>query len=90
MLAALLLWSLPWCFYLLSWGLFKYLPSVFRRSFYALNGVLLLLGTGLSVYFAGYSGDQGGIAAAFIVLLMLVAELLAICLAAHIAWKNKR
>jgi hypothetical protein len=41
------------------------LGSTLRRVYLILGGIVVLIGSGTSFYFAFYAGDQGGIAAYF-------------------------
>ena len=53
----------------------KLLPG-FCRWYRILGAVLVFGGSGVSVYFAAYTGDQGGIAAFYFQLLVIVIYLL--------------
>ncbi len=65
-----------------------------RRSYLVFGGIIVFIGSGVSIYFASYTGDQGGIAAYFFqsgviaVYLLLLAVVLGIDFAARVKDKQ--
>jgi len=61
----LLLLLLPAVVFLLTIPVSRRLQPALCRWYRVLGGVVFFAGSGVAVYFAGYSGDQGGISALF-------------------------
>ena len=49
------------------------LLPVLRKAYRLLGGIVVFLGSGVSYYFAAYTGDQGGIAAYFFQMAVIAA-----------------
>ena len=72
----LLLLVLPIAVYGGTFFLAKKLSLEWCRWYRIIGALLVFGGSGVSVYFAGYSGDQGGIAAFYFQLLVMASYLL--------------
>ena len=67
-----------------------------RRFYLIFGGIVVLIGSGTSLYFASYTGDQGGIAAYFfqlaviLVYLLLLFSVVAISLVVKVRSKRRK
>jgi uncharacterized membrane protein YvlD (DUF360 family) len=57
-----------------------------RKVYLAVGGLLVFLGSGTSLYFAMYTGDQGGIAAYFFQISVIAAYIVFSIVLAIINW----
>ena len=57
---------IPIAVFVLSIPLSKRLTSTLRKFYLVVGGIVVFIGSGIAVYFAAYTGDQGGIAAYFV------------------------
>lgn len=64
----------------------KWLRSPLRKLYLILGGMIVVAGSGTSLYLAMYSGDQGGIAAYFFQIAVISMYLLFSCVLALINW----
>jgi hypothetical protein len=71
-LIGLLLLFLPMVFYLVSIPFTRKLKPGLRKLYLIAGGIIVFAGSACSVYFAGYTGDQGGIAAFYFQLLVIL------------------
>jgi len=53
----------PCAVYVSTIPLSRQLKPGLRKTYRVIGGIVVFLGGGVSIYFASYSGDQGGIAA---------------------------
>lgn len=56
---------IPPTLFILTVPLSGRLTSALRKVYLGLGGIVVFIGSGISFYFASYTGDQGGIAAYF-------------------------
>lgn len=61
----LLMLVVPVIVFVLSIPISSRLTSGLRRFYLIFGGIIVFIGSGTSFYFASYAGDQGGIAAYF-------------------------
>ena len=73
MIIGLLMLLAPSVIYLATFPLSRKLKSGFRRWYRVVGGIIVLGGSATSYYFAAYTGDQGGIAAYFFQLAVILA-----------------
>lgn len=73
MLIGLLMLLAPTVIYLATFRLSRKLKPGFRRWYRVVGGVIVLGGSATSFYFAAYTGDQGGIAAYFFQMAVILA-----------------
>lgn len=73
MLIGLLMVLVPGAVFVLSIPLSRRLKPGLRKAYLALGGIVVFLGSGVSIYFASYTGDQGGIAAFYFQILVILA-----------------
>ena len=72
MLIGLLMILIPAAVFLFTLPLSKRLKPGLRKVYVVLGGIVVLLGSAVSVYFAAFTGDQGGIAAFYFQILVIV------------------
>lgn len=72
MLIGLLMIVVPVAIFLATISLSKRLKPVLRKAYLFLGGIVVFLGGGVSVYFASFTGDQGGIAAFYFQILVIL------------------
>lgn len=72
MLIGLLMILVPCAVFVLSLPLSKRLKPGLRKMYLVLGGIVVFLGGGVSIYFAAYTGDQGGIAAFYFQILVIL------------------
>lgn len=65
MLIGLFMILAPVAVYILTIPLSRRLKPGLRKAYLVIGGIVVFLGGGISIYFAMYAGDQGGIAAYF-------------------------
>ena len=65
MITGLLMILAPCVAFVLTLPLSNRLHPSLRTIYRFVGGIVVFLGSGVSIYFAAYSGDQGGIAAFF-------------------------
>lgn len=73
MLIGLLMILVPVVIYVLSIPLSRRLKPGLRKTYLVVGGMVVFLGGGISIYFASYTGDQGGIAAFYFQILVILA-----------------
>lgn len=90
----LLMLIVPIAVYVVSIPLSKRLTSALRKFYLVVGGIVVFIGGGIALYFALYSGDQGGIAAYFfqlgviLVYVLLLSTILALSLVTKIRQKR--
>jgi hypothetical protein len=72
MLLGLLMLLGPIVVFIISLPFSRRLKASLRKSYWVIGGLVVFCGSGTSVYFAAYSGDQGGIAAYFFQITVIV------------------
>jgi len=72
MLAGLLMLLAPCAVFVFSVPFSRRLRPRLRKTYQIVGGLLVFLGSGTSFYLASYSGDQGGIAAFFLQMAVIV------------------
>ena len=72
MLIGLLMILVPVVAYVLIIPLSRRLKPGLRKTYRVIAGIVVFLGGGISVYFASYTGDQGGIAAFYFQILVIL------------------
>ncbi len=75
-LVAVLMLFGPGVVYLATWTLSGRLRPGLRKTYRFLGAILVFPGSGISWYFAAYTGDQGGITAYFFQLAVILHYLL--------------
>ncbi|WP_417616079.1 hypothetical protein [Oceanisphaera sp.] len=90
MLIALLLLLAPVVFFLFSLPVSGRLRPSLRLIYRLLGGMLVFIGSAASLYFAAYSGDQGGITAFYlqIAVIMAYALLSLLVIIIHLLWPS--
>jgi len=73
MLIGLLMILVPCAVFVLTLPLSRRLKPGLRKAYLILGGIVVFLGGGVSIYFASYTGDQGGIAAFYFQILVILA-----------------
>ena len=73
MLIGLLMILVPAVVYVLTIPLSRRLKPGLRMTYRVIGGIVVFLGGGISIYFAAYTGDQGGIAAFYFQILVILA-----------------
>ncbi|MGI9271450.1 MAG: hypothetical protein ACR2QT_06725 [Woeseiaceae bacterium] len=71
MLIGLLMIVAPAAVFVLSIPLTSRFKPMLRKVYLIVAGVVVFLGSGVSIYLASYTGDQGGIAAYFFQILVI-------------------
>jgi len=72
MLIGLLMILVPCAVFVLTLPLSRRLKPGLRKAYLILGGIVVFLGGGVSIYFASYTGDQGGIAAFYFQILVIL------------------
>ena len=72
MLIGLLMILVPVVVYVITIPLSKRLNPGLRKTYRVIGGIVVFLGSGISIYFAAYTGDQGGIAAFYFQILVIL------------------
>ncbi len=72
MLIALLMVLAPGAVFILTLPFSGRLRPGLRKAYRILGGLIVFLGSGISFYFAWYSGDQGGIAAFYFQMMVIL------------------
>lgn len=72
MLIGLLMILVPVVVYVLTIPLSRQLKPGLRKTYRVIGGLVVFLGGGISIYFASYTGDQGGIAAFYFQILVIL------------------
>lgn len=72
MLIGLLMILVPCAIYVLSIPVSRRLKPGLRKAYRVIGGIVVFLGGGTSIYLASYTGDQGGIAAFFFQILVIL------------------
>jgi len=72
MLIGLLMILAPCAIFVLSLPLSKRLKPGLCKAYRILGGLVVFLGGGITFYLASYTGDQGGIAAFFFQIIMIL------------------
>jgi len=81
MFIGLLMWLLPMIIFIVTLPFFGWLKPKLRNWYRILAGTVVFIGSGISLYFAAYTGDQGGIAAFYFqALVILIYSVLSIVL----------
>jgi hypothetical protein len=62
----------PVVVYVITIPLSKRLNPGLRKTYRVIGGIVVFLGSGISIYFAAYTGDQGGIAAFYFQILVIL------------------
>lgn len=73
MLIGLLMLLAPTVIYVAIFPLSRKLKPGFRQWYRVVGGIIVLIGSATSYYFAAYTGDQGGIAAYFFQMAVILA-----------------
>lgn len=72
MLIGLLMILVPLVVYVITIPLSGRLNPGLRKTYRVIGGIVVFLGSGVSIYFAAYTGDQGGIAAFYFQILVIL------------------
>ncbi|MGB5719129.1 MAG: hypothetical protein WBM34_00420 [Woeseiaceae bacterium] len=72
MLIGLLMILVPVVVYVITIPLSRRLNPGLRKTYRVIGGIVVFLGSGISIYFASYTGDQGGIAAFYFQILVIL------------------
>ena len=72
MLIGLLMLLAPIIAFIISLPFSRRLKQSLRKLYRIFGGILVFLGSGVSLYLASYTGDQGGIAAYFFQMAVIV------------------
>lgn len=72
MIIGLLMLLTPAAIFVATWPLSARLKPTLRKVYRIVGGTAVLLGSATSIYFAAYTGDQGGIAAFFFQILVIL------------------
>lgn len=72
MFIGLLMILVPCAVFVLTLPLSRRLKPGLRKAYLLLGGIVVFLGGGVSVYLASYAGDQGGIAAFYFQILVIL------------------
>ena len=72
MLIGLLMILVPLVVYVITIPLSRRLNPGLRKTYRVIGGIVVFLGSGVSIYFAAYTGDQGGIAAFYFQILVIL------------------
>lgn len=72
MLIGLMMILVPAAVYVLTIPLSRRLKPGLRKTYRVLGGIVVFVGGGISIYFASYTGDQGGIAAFYFQILVIL------------------
>ena len=72
MLIGLLMILVPVVVYVITIPLSRRLNPGLRKTYRVIGGIVVFLGSGVSIYFAAYTGDQGGIAAFYFQILVIL------------------
>jgi len=63
MFIGLLMWFLPMIVFIATLPFLSWLKPKLRNLYRILAGAIVFIGSGISLYFAAYTGEQGGISA---------------------------
>jgi len=72
MFIGLLMWFLPMIIFLFTLPFLGWLNPKLRNLYRILAGAIVFIGSGISLYFAAYTGDQGGVSAFYFQALVIV------------------
>lgn len=72
MLIGLLMILVPVVVFILTIPLSRRLKPGLRKTYRVIGGIVVFLGGGISIYFVSYTGDQGGIAAFYFQILVIL------------------
>lgn len=72
MLIGLLMILVPCAVFVLTLPLSRRLKTALRWAYLLLGGIVVFLGSCVSIYLASYTGDQGGIAAFYFQILVIL------------------
>jgi len=72
MLIGLLMILAPGAVFVLTLPFSRRLKPGLRKAYLVLGGIVVFLGGGVSIYLASYTGDQGGIAAFYFQILVIL------------------
>ncbi len=86
MLIGLLMLLGPIVIFIISIPYSKWLVPNLRKVYLIVGTILVFLGSGTSLYFAAYTGDQGGIAAYFFQMAVIAAYVLSSVFLAILNW----
>ena len=90
MITGLLLLFAPAVAYLVSLPVSQRFTPFLRWSFRIVGGIVVFGGSSISLYFAAYTGDQGGIAAFFFQLFVIAAFALFAAVFFAIHWSMRK
>ena len=72
MIIGLLMLFFPIIIYIITLPLSRWLKPRLRKLYRFFGGIIVFLGSGTSFYLAAYTGDQGGIAAYFFQITVII------------------
>jgi len=76
MLIGLLMLLLPIALFLVTFPISKKLNASLCKLYRIVGGIIVIVGSGISLYFAAYTGEQGGVAAFFFQIAVILVYIL--------------
>ena len=90
MIIGLLMLLVPIAIYLATFPFSRKLKPGFRQWYRVVGGIIVLVGSATSFYFAAYSGDQGGITAFYFQIVVIVAYVSFSALLVTVSWLTRK